>query len=160
MPASLVQVGKAGGIPRAPRKSHATSFQGMCQASLPPTQYEGNSCNSESSELERWQEQILCSVPHVHDFKVGTIITTQGSEKLGDLPRARGWRRWDRSPGRLRSACALLPAHAGLRATKITPPHLTRLPENKIPRGPSPIGILYVWNSGLQPGESSSGIPP
>lgn len=76
MPASLVRVGKAGGIPRAPRKSHATSFQGMCQASLPPTQYEGNSCNSESPELERWQEQTLCSVPHVHDFKAETIITT------------------------------------------------------------------------------------
>lgn len=26
-------------------------------------------------------------MPHVHDFKVETIITTRGSEKLGDLPR-------------------------------------------------------------------------
>lgn len=40
---------------------------------------------SKMSELDQWQEQILCLVPHEGHFKVQTIMTTWGSAKVSDF---------------------------------------------------------------------------
>ena len=72
----------------APARAIPTDFQGGCEASLDSRLVLKKPMCSKMSELDQWQEQILCSVPHEGHFKVETIMTTWGSAKVSDFLRA------------------------------------------------------------------------